>query len=57
MYCNGQCQHLKKASRRCQLTGEKLSYTRVLGPIFIEVYEHRGICPLDEAQKEMAEAR
>lgn len=52
MYCNGQCPHLKKASRRCQLTGEKLSYARVRGPISFEVFEHRGICPLDEAQKE-----
>lgn len=52
MYCNGQCPHLSEASRRCQLTGEKLSYTRVRGPISFEGYEHRGICPFDEAQKE-----
>lgn len=34
MYCNGQCPHLNEQTHRCRLTGERLSYARVCGPIY-----------------------
>ena len=48
MYCNGTCQYLNECKRKCDLTGEKLSYMKQTGSVSFTVYEHTGICKGDE---------
>lgn len=48
MYCDGQCPHLEETAHRCRLTGERLTYAKIGGPISFEVHEHKGVCSFDE---------
>ena len=43
-YCNGNCKYLNTRKHKCELIGEKLTYTKQSCGIEYSVHERRGFC-------------
>ena len=46
--CRGTCEYLNVGKRKCELTGERLTYMNYSGGIEYSVHEHRGFCEKDK---------